>query len=287
MKLIYLPLMCVAAVSSLTSCSVFKSNKTTAPEPVKTETLGQTEQAIEHVLYGDWFITHAGKMDLSKTISALPIVNFSQSDAQNPYLVNYSAFDGCNYNNGTFAITPNGKMQSAGEPISTMKFCGDSPYEVAVVTGLRSVAQYKLDKNDATYTLYMLNAAADTLLVLRKSNIDFINGAWSVDAIGGTSVPESAEIQLVIDVPEKTIHGNAGCNTLNGKISIDNDSGSAIRFNDVITTRMTCPDIATEQRFLQALNTVVAVRAQATTEGASLIDAQGNEVISLSRLHLK
>lgn len=287
MKRIILPAICLATLMSITSCNSSKTASATAPEHLKTQTLGQTENVIEKVLYGDWFITRAGNLDLASSGSAMPIMSFGESQEQNPYLVNYSAYDGCNYNNGTYSVTPNGQMKLAGHPIATMKFCGDSPYEVGVVSGISSVASYTIDKQGDTYMLYLKNAAGETTLVLRKSNIDFINGAWTATLINGVSVPQSAKIELVIDVPQKSIHGNAACNMLNGKVSVDNNSGSAIHFSDLITTRMTCPNIDIEQSLINALATVTAVRPGPTSETAQLLNSEGNTVVELSRLDLK
>lgn len=286
MKRILLPAICLTALLSISSCNSSKT-ATAAPEHLKTQTLGQTENVIEKILYGDWFITRAGSLDLASTGSAMPTMSFGESQEQNPYLVSYSAFDGCNYNNGTYSVTPNGKMTLAGHPIATMKFCGDSPYEVGVVSGISSVSSYSIDKQGDTYMLYMKNAAGETILALRKSNIDFINGAWTATLINGESVPESADIELVIDLLQKSIHGNAGCNMLNGKVSVDNNSGSAIHFSDLNTTRMTCPNIATEQQLLNALATVTSVRPGPTSETAQLLNAEGSTVIELARLALK
>jgi heat shock protein HslJ len=52
---------------------------------------------------------------------------------------------------------------------------------------------------------------------------------------------------------DKKFTGNAGCNRMNGSYSIDNKT---IRFTDVITTKMSCPDISFENTFLDALNKV-------------------------------
>jgi heat shock protein HslJ len=51
---------------------------------------------------------------------------------------------------------------------------------------------------------------------------------------------------------EKRVHGNAGCNTINGKVEVD---GSNITFSEIITTEMACPGNL-EQRFLTALQSV-------------------------------
>jgi len=52
---------------------------------------------------------------------------------------------------------------------------------------------------------------------------------------------------------EKRFNGNAGCNTMNGTYKIEK---SKIYFSEIITTKMSCPDISFETTFLQTLDKV-------------------------------
>ena len=55
-----------------------------------------------------------------------------------------------------------------------------------------------------------------------------------------------------IYLKEERIHGNAGCNTIIGKVEVDD---SNITFSEIISTEMACPGDL-EQRFLTALKMV-------------------------------
>ena len=57
---------------------------------------------------------------------------------------------------------------------------------------------------------------------------------------------------IEIYLEEERVHGNAGCNTINGKVEIN---GSSIAFSKIITTEMACPGDL-EQRFLAALESI-------------------------------
>ena len=57
---------------------------------------------------------------------------------------------------------------------------------------------------------------------------------------------------IEIYLEEERIHGNAGCNTINGKVEVE---GSNISFSEIITTEMACPGNL-EQRFLAALESI-------------------------------
>jgi heat shock protein HslJ len=52
---------------------------------------------------------------------------------------------------------------------------------------------------------------------------------------------------------EKRFNGNAGCNSMNGNYAIEK---SRIYFTDIISTKMSCPDIAFETAFIHALEKV-------------------------------
>jgi heat shock protein HslJ len=52
---------------------------------------------------------------------------------------------------------------------------------------------------------------------------------------------------------EKRFNGNAGCNTINGAYKIEK---SKIYFSEIISTKMSCPDISFETVFLQTLDKV-------------------------------
>jgi heat shock protein HslJ len=52
---------------------------------------------------------------------------------------------------------------------------------------------------------------------------------------------------------EKRFGGNAGCNGMNGNYKIEKNR---IYFSEIITTKMSCPDIAFETAFLQTLDKV-------------------------------
>jgi heat shock protein HslJ len=52
---------------------------------------------------------------------------------------------------------------------------------------------------------------------------------------------------------EKRFSGNGGCNQISGNYNIDKHD---IRFSEVISTKMSCEDIAFENTFLSTLNSI-------------------------------
>ncbi len=83
-----------------------------------------------------------------------------------------------------------------------------------------------------------------------------IHDIWALESIDGEKVlPDSTIRNLpVIEIypEEERLHGNTGCNTIDGRIEID---GSKIKFLDLVTTEMACPGDL-EKRFLSALQRI-------------------------------
>ena len=74
---------------------------------------------------------------------------------------------------------------------------------------------------------------------------------------------------------------------MNGTIVINPDLQNSIRFTDMITTRMTCPDIETEQALLTALSKVTTVTPIDDMAGAQLKDEAGNTLVVIKRIQLR
>lgn len=83
-----------------------------------------------------------------------------------------------------------------------------------------------------------------------------LHDIWALEFINGEefSKDEQNINHPVIEIylKEERLHGNAGCNTINGKVEVD---GNKIAFSNIITTEMACPGYI-EQRFLSAIQSV-------------------------------
>lgn len=271
-----------AAVLFLCSCNSRKVAVTTTGQ-VKTETATQTEGAIQKVLYGQWIATNIN--GTAVTGNDRPYMVFDEAST-NPFIVNLYAYDGCNILNGALAVTPGGQMSRTSEFLSTMKMCPDAQYEIGFTMALNTVSKYSIEQVGRDYLLYIKNAQGNTTMTLRKSDLGFANGAWQVTKLNGTAVPTDVEMQMVIDIPEQKLHGNAGCNTMNGSIYMNPDIQNSLEFKNIATTRMTCPQIALEQQLLTALAQVTTV--QLGKDGSlMLVDANGHTLVTLTKLNLK
>src|SRR5215212_4050081 len=79
---------------------------------------------------------------------------------------------------------------------------------------------------------------------------------WVVVEMKGVPVQQSGgrrDAHISFEIAEKKFTGNGGCNQINGNYSIDK---RAIRFTEVLSTKMSCNDIEFENAFLSTLSRI-------------------------------
>jgi heat shock protein HslJ len=79
---------------------------------------------------------------------------------------------------------------------------------------------------------------------------------WVLTEMKGVPVQLSGgrrDAYLNFDAVEKKFIGNGGCNQVSGNYSLEKKN---IRFGEVISTKMSCPDIEFENTFLSTLNSI-------------------------------
>lgn len=273
-----------AGMLASTSCSVFKK-----PVSGKTDMMEQTSEkqnttvpasqapAID-ALIGEWSITEVGGKKVVINGEDHPKITFAQV-AGHDDMLRVIGFNGCNYINGDWQFSGTA-VRPSGEFISSLRACPDAPYENDINVAINTVTAYRLvDAENLD-----LIASGNVVMKLRSRNLSFLNGAWKVTAIQGNPVPASADVKVVIDVDECKIHGNAGCNVLNGDVVVNLDKGDGIEFKNLATSRMMCPDMATEQAFLLALEQVDTAVRGANPSEAVMRDDSGKTVITMTRL---
>lgn len=283
MKQISLFAASLCALIAFTGCDTLKQFGQKAPaqasKPAAVQQAAAPAAAANKPFEGEWAIVEVNGNAVSINGEDHPKISF-EAIPGSAADVAVIGFNGCNYLNGTWSIA--GKnIAKQGEFLSSLRSCADAPYETVINVALDGVASYV--KPDGR-NMSLLNAAGQPVMKLRKIATSFLNGAWAVTAINGQPVPQTAEIKIVIDTDECRVHGNAGCNMLNGAIVVNLDKPDAIEFKDLSTTRMTCPDIATEQSFLLALESVDTAVKGANANEAVLKDRSGNAVLTLRRL---
>lgn len=107
---------------------------------------------------------------------------------------------------------------------------------------------------------YILLLLIASILILKcstketeKIDVMRLHDIWALESIEGEKIIIDETVRnlpaLEIYVEDKRVHGNTGCNVLNGRVEIDEDK---IAFSKIIATEMACPGNL-EQRFLSAL----------------------------------
>lgn len=224
-------------------------------------------------LEGEWFIDNINGEKM--TGEDRPFLNFDLS--QNRVYGN----NGCNIINANIVTGGDNKLRFT-DMLSTRKYCANAPFEYLINTTLDQVRGYKISRFGHEYYLDLTNERGHLIMVLRKHNMDFLNGAWQVTEIDGQANANEG-IRFVIDLPEKKLHGNSGCNIVNGEIMIDPDVTNSLQFGNLLSTRMMCPDIATETAVLVALEETEKAFAK-SDDTVTFVNHAGKPVLKLIRI---
>ena len=277
-----LAMLLIAGAGMSTGCNSMKqSSKPATAENARPVTgASSSTKSVAQELVGDWAIIDVKGHQVVSNEAEYPHMGFA-TNQDNPGWVDFYAYNGCNFINGVVALKGS-KIAKQGDFAATMKLCHDAKYEMAISTALEQMKTLRIDKINNESFLYLIDGSCQTLMTLRKHNLNFLEGAWKVKSIDGQRVPSEVGIQIVVDLQTNTVHGNAGCNVLNGLVKVNMDVENGISFADVATTRMTCPNIAYESQFLQALGKVAT--ATGNDSRAQLRDASGKTVVELERL---
>lgn len=110
-----------------------------------------------------------------------------------------------------------------------------------------------------------------------------LNGEWNVVEMNGTSVAASESAPyLVFDTQSKRLSGNAGCNRIMGAVEYAKEGSDRIRFPQIATTRMACPDMSGERELLQTLEHVERFGA-AEGDAIALFNEEGERILLLKK----
>ncbi len=91
-----------------------------------------------------------------------------------------------------------------------------------------------------------------------------INGEWKItEAAGVTVIPNEDGEQpfMAFNVTEDRMYGYSGCNRMNGIMEL-NIKTSAMKFRNVASTRMACPDMKQETLVLGEIEKVASYYVQ-------------------------
>jgi heat shock protein HslJ len=227
-------------------------------------------------LYGEWDIVMMRKKKVYTLERAYLYLDFAGGNK-------VYGNNGCSTINGTFQLS--GNNLKFGEFISSGESCHNVTNEKTIMHTLADVRKYTLEAQYNAQYLNLMNAKGTVLIVLKRHNLDAMNGAWVVKEINSENVID-LNMRVVVDAVMQTIHGDTGCNIINGIITLDPTKDMAIQFEDLHSTDYDCEEIDNETALLLALESTESCKRINQNEMA-LLDNKGNIVIVLQRINLR
>lgn len=284
--------MLIMSFVSLSSCSVFQKNKTTNSEntvEVKKESVLPTDredivqpvssvytsaEISKGIVKGDWAIESVnGKTTVGEKA---PYLKFVPAEGR------VYGNNGCNVINAEYKYNPEDSTISFSYLSSTMRLCHkEGLTDMEINLALDATRFYSWELNGDDYYLTFFNENKEPVMGLMHQNFQFLNGTWIVKEISGEEI-DIPKMKLVIDVEEGKIHGNTGCNVLNGSLEINMDSANSISFQGISKTLMLCPNENYETPLLVALEE--AMKAQPLKGGrVAFLNGHDQTVLVLER----
>ena len=192
---------------------------------------------------------------------------------------------GCNRMMGSFDINAKPGNIDLGTMAGTRMLCNDMTTETNVLNVLKNVKGYKQLSNGKMALTNSLNRPIVVLETrILKSQVASLQGEWKITEVNGTAIPSGLEKQPFIsfDTAKKSIHGNAGCNIINGGFTLDEKDSKAISFPALAATMMACLNMEIEGKVMSALNEVKSFEILSDTSVA-LKNEAGVRVIMLGK----
>ena len=268
------------------SCSILQKEKKVEVKkdvalPTDRENIVQPVSAVytsadiaKGIIKGDWAIeTVNGQKAIGEKAPFLKFV-----PAENKMYGN----NGCNALTAQYQYNPEDSTIQFSYLTSTMMLChkeGITDTEINIA--LDQSRYYKCELTGDDYFLTLYNENHEPVMELMHQNFQFLNGTWSVKEISGEKV-NVPKMKLVIDVEEGKLHGNTGCNVINGSFEINMNSANSISFQAIAKTLMLCPDENYETQLLVALEEAVKAKPLKGNR-VELLDSQDKPVLVMER----
>lgn len=228
------------------------------------------------MIEGEWNITEVNGSAVKAQSG--PYVGFNTSEKR------VYGNSGCNRISGSFDFKGDKGQIELGQMLSTMMACPDMELEQSILQALNSVVSIKSLDNEH---LALCDKNKKPLLQMERRfhivPLSDINGKWRIVTVLGEPIPVSDQVSFVnFDTDKSRISAFAGCNRLSG--GFKGGEKNTLVISNVVSTRMSCPDMTTEQDVLTALGQVGSFGIS-SNGNLLLFSAGGNEVMELIRLN--
>ena len=227
-------------------------------------------------LYGEWDIVSLRKKKVYTLERAYLYLDFAGGNK-------VYGNNGCNTINGTFQLS--GNNLKFNEFISTSESCRNVTNERTIMHALADVRRFTLEAQYNAQYMNLMNSKGVVIMVLKRHNLDAMNGAWLIKEIDSRNVSEK-NMRVVVDAVMQTIHGDTGCNIINGIITLDPTKDMAIQFEDLRSSEHQCEDIDNETALLLTLESTESCK-RINQQEMALLDHKGNIVVVLQRISLR
>ncbi len=226
--------------------------------------------ATSNILNGKWIIYSAK----NKTTAGddRPYIIFDEA-TKTMY-----ANNGCNTLNAEYKL--NNSFIEFENLLSTQRYCHDAQYELEINEAIANVKYIKVKEIGSEFYLTFYDINNHSLMVLRKPNLEFINGTWKIIKVNNTNC-KNKDLELALDLEDLKVHGRVGCNIVNGSLLLDASKPNSIMFLDLISTMMSCPDMALETEILIALEKTESYKKGKYNKSLVLYDKDNKAILEL------
>lgn len=203
--------------------------------------------------------------DLEGEWNVVELAGQSVNTKQQPFIgfdtheMKVYGYGGCNRLMGSFEWSDESARMVMDKLASTMMACPNMEQEKALSQALALTKKVRQERTDQ---IMLCDSLDNPLAKLSRRYflmpLSDLQGTWDVVKVNGEALSDSMENRpfFSLDVTEKTLSGNAGCNQMNGKFKTLEKQSNSLVFLPITSTRMTCPDIETEFAVLAALKEV-------------------------------
>lgn len=241
-----------------------------APAQPKKSTLTD----LGKVLGGTWTIIEAASTPIDRDDN-MPYIVFVPGEGA------FYANNGCNTLNGTYTL--DGDKLSFHNVLTTMRLCPDVTFDhdINVIVCDQTSTPIKITEVGSETYVDFLSSTGKSLMRLRRPNLEFLNGQWDITEVRGLAQLKTPAT-IFFDLTAMELHGNTGCNFINGTLYLDHRKANAIDISNIITTLRACENPEQQTSILVALEET----STAVSDGpdkAILLDNNGTILLELKK----
>lgn len=252
------------------------SSPATASRADAPETTLQAEyNAISEHLNGEWMFDNAYGKGVPGEDDR-PSLYFDASKNR------FYAYNGCNYINGDYIIGGKSSITFSNQ-VATQDYCADMPQSSEISALIKQTRYFNLTTLRQEEYLELMNERHQKIGTLHRHCLEALNGMWEVAEIRGQKISRTNAPTIVIDLPEKRVHGHSGCNLFTGSIYQDPDKEQSVQFQGMrVPKRENSPSTWIQTMLLVALEQVEKAYLDGDLR-AVLCDEDDNPLIVLIR----